>query len=986
LNVPPDPLLDVFPGDSAMSRLMRAHDWSSTPLGPPERWPQGLKTPLGIMLTSRFEMWMGWGEDLAFFYNDAYAPTLGAKHPDALGKPMREVWAEVFLAISDRVRSVMQDGVATWDKALLLFLERNGYLEETYHTFSYSPLRGDDGAIEGLMCVVTEETERVISERRLRTLQTLAAALLPARTREDIAVAVRGALADNPQDFPFGALQYLDGPGVGLDPQYRVGWPFARILGGAKLVELPMGDLLNNLPSETWDGPSREALILPIAETGQETPAAALVLGRNPHRRDREEMIEFARLMGAQIAAALTAAQAHLREAGEAERLRQLFEQSPSFMAVLRGPEHRFEQVNLAYLQLIGHRDVVGKPIRAALPEIAGQGLYELLDSVYATGEPFKGKSMEVTLQRAPGAEPEPRFLDFVYQPIRNAEGRVTGVFVEGFDVTDVHAAAVALRESEAQFRTLAEAMLNHVWTSRPDGYLDWFNSRLYEYTGLEAGSLIGVNWAQIVHEDDLDPAQKTWALALASGEPYAADLRLRRADGVYRWHIARAVAVRGEDGEIARWIGTNTDIHEQKAATEALSNLNATLEQLVQERTNELMAAEEALRQSQKMEAVGQLTGGLAHDFNNLLAGITGSLEMLDTRVKQGRLDAVPRYLDAAQGAAKRAAALTQRLLAFSRRQTLDPRPVNVNRLVAEMEDLIRRTVGPEVVMEVVGAGGLWLTLVDPNQLENALLNLCINARDAMPDGGRLTIETANKWLDDHAAKERELAPGQYVSLCVTDTGAGMTPEVKSRAFDPFFTTKPLGQGTGLGLSMIYGFVRQSGGQVRIYSEVGRGTTMCLYLPRHAGLEAEGEKSQGLANPDFVGHGETVLVVDDEPTVRMLIVEVLQEAGYRTIEADDGASALHVLQSPTRIDLVVTDVGLPGGINGRQVADAGRALRPALKVLFITGYAENAVVGNGHLERGMQIMTKPFAVEQLGNKIREMLDMEAQDRPSGDA
>jgi CheY-like chemotaxis protein len=345
--------------------------------------------------------------------------------------------------------------------------------------------------------------------------------------------------------------------------------------------------------------------------------------------------------------------------------------------------------------------------------------------------------------------------------------------------------------------------------------------------------------------------------------------------------------------------------------------------------------------------------------------------------RVKDGRFDAIPRYVDAAQGAAKRATALTQRLLAFSRRQTLDPRPVNANPLIGEMDELIRRTMGPSVTVEVVGAGGLWMTLADPNQLENTLLNLAINARDAMPDGGRLTLETSNKWLDERGARKHDLPPGQYVCISVSDTGTGMTPDVIARAFDPFFTTKPLGQGTGLGLSMIHGFVRQSGGQVRIYSEPDKGTTISLYLPRHVGGDGEVEEEAGesRSNPDYDGHGETVLVVDDEHTVRMLIVDVLHEAGYRTMEASDGPKALKVLQSGAPIDLLITDVGLPGGMNGRQVADAGRALRPQLKVLFITGYAENAVVGNGILEQGMQIITKPFAIDALGDKIRKMLD-----------
>ena len=387
------------------------------------------------------------------------------------------------------------------------------------------------------------------------------------------------------------------------------------------------------------------------------------------------------------------------------------------------------------------------------------------------------------------------------------------------------------------------------------------------------------------------------------------------------------------------------------------------------------LKEAQEALRQSQKMEAVGQLTGGIAHDFNNLLAGISGSLELLGKRLSEGRLNGMERYIDAAQGSAQRAASLTQRLLAFSRRQTLDPKPTDVNRLINGMEDLIRRSVGPDVDVEVVGAGGLWATKIDQSQLENALLNLCINARDAMaPGGGRLTIETSNKWLDDRAAKTRELPPGQYVSLCVTDTGTGMPPEVQAQAFDPFFTTKPLGQGTGLGLSMIHGFVRQSGGQVRIYSEMGKGTTMCLYLPRYTG-DVEGDEDGGLTPVAEGGHGETVLVIDDEETVRMLVAEVLGDAGYNVIEAPDGPSGLEILRSDRRIDLLISDVGLPGGMNGRQVADAARVSRPDLKVLFITGYAENAAVGNGLLAPGMEVLTKPFVMGDLAAKVHDMIE-----------
>lgn len=379
-------------------------------------------------------------------------------------------------------------------------------------------------------------------------------------------------------------------------------------------------------------------------------------------------------------------------------------------------------------------------------------------------------------------------------------------------------------------------------------------------------------------------------------------------------------------------------------------------------------------LIQAQKMEAIGQLTGGLAHDFNNLITGISGSLELLQTRLAQGRLNTLERYITAAQGATKRAATLTHRLLAFARRQPLDPRPSDVNRLVAGMEDMVRRTMGSEIDIEVVAAGGLWPSLIDPSQLENALLNLSINARDAMPDGGKLTIETANRWLDERAAHERDVPVGQYVSLCVSDTGAGMSPEVAARAFDPFYTTKPLGEGTGLGLSMIYGFVRQSGGQVRIYSEVGKGTMVCLYLPRYHGDADAAEPEIKLAEMPHGNLGETVLVVDDEPSVRMLVTEVLTDLGYAPVEATDGSSALKVIQSGLHIDLLITDVGLPNSINGRQLADAARAIRPQLKVLFITGYAENAIVRHGHLERDMHVMMKPFTLEALANRVKEII------------
>src|ERR1700730_3296076 len=383
---------------------------------------------------------------------------------------------------------------------------------------------------------------------------------------------------------------------------------------------------------------------------------------------------------------------------------------------------------------------------------------------------------------------------------------------------------------------------------------------------------------------------------------------------------------------------------------------------------------AEEALRQSQKMEAIGQLTGGIAHDFNNLLAAVMGSLELMQSRIARGRVNEIHRYVVTAQQAGKRAAALTHRLLAFSRRQTLSPTLTDLNHLVKSMEDLIRRTIGQQIELKVMAAGGLWMTQVDQNQLENALLNLCINARDAMPDGGRVTVETANFSIDERMSSEADMSPGQYVALSVSDTGSGMTREVMSRAFDPFFTTKPMGSGTGLGLSMIYGFAKQSGGQVRIYSEVGRGAMVCIYIPRFVNDGAPARVAAGLVAAPQATPGQAVLVVDDEELVRLLITDVLEDLGYSSLEAGDAQSGLRILRSNARIDLLVTDVGLPVGMNGRQLAEAARMLRPDLKILFITGYAENAAISHGRLESGMQILIKPFAMEALGATVSDMI------------
>jgi PAS domain S-box-containing protein len=531
-------------------------------------------------------------------------------------------------------------------------------------------------------------------------------------------------------------------------------------------------------------------------------------------------------------------------------------------------------------------------------------------------------------------------------------------------------------------------------------GFFDWHvpdglvtaDRRFASFYGLNpavtAAGVKGGLFFDVIHPDDRDAVRANVQQAVAALDDFKQECRLVHADGSLRWVLVRGHCYEQKAGRALRYTGTAVDVTESKLAETALRRANEALEARVEERTRELRAANErlfaeaeererieaALRQSHKMEAVGQLTGGLAHDFNNMLTGITGNLQLMQLRIAQGRHADLDRYIEAAMVSAARAAAVTHRLLAFSRRQTLDPRLTDANQMVGDMEDLLRRTCGSAIAISMKLGTGLWPILCDPNQLESTLLNLVINARDAMPDGGQLIIETANLTLPDGPRRAGDIPPGEYVALAVTDTGVGMSPQVAGRAFDPFFTTKPLGQGTGLGLSMVYGFVQQSNGHVRLHSAEGQGTTVAIHFPRL--LEdaySEPEATPALV-PERAETGAVVLVVEDEPAVRMVIVDILSDRGFAVAQADDSHSGLRMVESLPRVDLMVTDVGLPGGMNGRQLADAARQRRPDLKVLFITGYADVAVVGGNLSQPGMQVMTKPFAMDALAARVQSMV------------
>jgi signal transduction histidine kinase/CheY-like chemotaxis protein len=496
--------------------------------------------------------------------------------------------------------------------------------------------------------------------------------------------------------------------------------------------------------------------------------------------------------------------------------------------------------------------------------------------------------------------------------------------------------------------------------------------------------------WLGYVFREDVPRMQHEIEAAFAAHQTgMCTEFRILRGDDrTLRWIERRALITYDAAGEPLRFIGVSVDVTERKRAVMQLRAFADTLEDAVRARTRELESenearrkAEESLRQAQKMEAVGQLTGGVAHDFNNLLTIILGGLDMIERQLPalpdNPPAQRIRRAREMALKGVYRAELLTKRLLAFSRQQPLSPQPIDANRLVAGISELLRRTIGEAVSLETVAAGGLWWTLADPNQLENAVLNLVVNARDAMPDGGRLTIETQNCYLDEAYVESlpEPIRPGQYVMIAVADTGSGMAPAVVERAFEPFFTTKSVGKGTGLGLSQVYGFVRQSNGHVRIYSEVDHGTTVKIYLPRHFGDDqAAAAAPVRRTVPRAIGN-ECILVVEDDDALRAYTVESLSELGYYVIEARDGRDALRVLGTGQPIDLLLTDIVMPGGMNGRQLADIATLQRPGLRVLFMTGYTRNAIVHGGRLDPGVEMIGKPFTLEALAGRLRDILD-----------
>lgn len=640
--------------------------------------------------------------------------------------------------------------------------------------------------------------------------------------------------------------------------------------------------------------------------------------------------------------------------------------------------ELMFAQVNGELARTVGIRQeyITGRPMQEFPPLNAARAV-DAMRKVFETGQSIS----DLNLEREVAGDPDSLKAWLAgFFPVHNERGEVEVVGVALLNMTQHAKAERALAQSERRFRVVTNAMPQLVWSNLPDGTFDFYNDQCVEFAGTPEEN----DWKELLHPEDYERTQAAWQHALKTGEPYQMEYRFRDKQGNYHWFLARALPVHNHEGKIERWFGSATDISEMVAArTAEMAAANEKLREEITERAiaeerlrSEILErnrVEEQLRQASKMEAVGRLTGGLAHDFNNLLTVVMGNIESMQRRMKDGGDEKVKNYADFAMQGARRAAALTKRLLAFSRGQPLDPEPVNANELVSSMTELFARTLGEKVSLKTSIVENLWTVEADPNQFEASLLNLVVNARDAMPKGGSLTIETSNVTLDEAFARNHEgVSPGDHVAITVSDTGVGIPPDALKRVFEPFFTTKPAGEGTGLGLSQIYGFVKQSGGHVSIDSIVGSGTKVTIYLPRFlgAGADLKGGRKQP-AEDDR----NTVLIVEDDDDVRLYSVGLFREMGYGVLEAADGAAALRILESRPEIRFMFTDVGLPGDYNGRELADEARRRRPYLKVLYTTGYARADILRQGRLDANAQVVTKPFTFDELSTKVRAVFD-----------
>jgi PAS domain S-box-containing protein len=819
VTAPADPTF--LAGGGEMGALMRAHDWGRSPLGDPSAWPAPLKANVGLMLNSKFAMFIAWGPELGFLYNDHYAAILGQKHPTALGRRFQEIWAEIWTEIAPIVDKALA-GEASYLEDLPLIVNRNGYDEQAWFSFSYSPLQDEAGRTAGMFCAVYESTTKALTERRL---------------------------------------------------------------------------------------------------------------------------------------------------ASERERFAELFAQAPSFMAMLRGPEHRFELTNHAFTRLIGGREVVGLPVREALGDLEGQQFFDLLDNVYTTGTPFVGRAAELWIANVPGAPAERRFLDFVYQPVLGKDGIVSGIFVEGNDVTDLKLANDELRDREQRLRLIVEAATDYaILTMTPDREITSWSTGAAAIFGYAADEVVGRSADIIFTPEDREAAQPQREIDDARVVGCAPDVRWHlRKDGSRVFLNGSTRPLRDDTGQEIGYLKIARDETERLAADKALRDLNASLESRVEQRTHDLLVAEEAMRQSQKMEAVGQLTGGVAHDFNNLLTIIRSSVDLLrrpDLPEERRR-----RYVDAVSDTVDRAAKLTSQLLSFARRQALKPEVIEVAAQLREVADMLDNVTGARIQVVTDLPDTPCFIEADVSQFETSIINLTVNARDAMDGQGQLVVRlepgVPMPPIRGHAG-----AKGPFAAVSVTDTGSGIAADDLTRIFEPFFTTKEVGRGTGLGLSQVFGFTKQSGGDVSVESEVGRGTTFTLYLPQIEPGAAEASAPSDEVVQVAGGAGRRVLVVEDNLEVGRFATQVLEDLGYETNWAVNAEEALERLgYDGAGFDVVFSDVVMPGMGGIALARELGRRL-PDMPVVLATGYS-HVLAQEG--ATGFDLLQKPYSAEQLSRILRRV-------------
>ncbi len=1260
-----------FPGE--MARLMREKEWSQTPFGPLEGWSQALRSAVSICLGSRFPMVLYWGETRALIYNDAWSPVPGRKHPAALGTPGPEVWAEIWDIIGPMFDHVMDTGEATWSEDQLLPLNRFGYTEECYFYYSYSPVRGEDGRVEGIFTAVTETTYRVLATRRERLLRQVAEATAQTRTPADACQAVARLLHGVPQEAPF-VLVYLADPASGgyrrvaiegcaaaddlapaviLPGEHVTPWPLHSALDAPVPVEGLASRYPGRLSGQPWPEPLEQALVVPVPSARAGVPYGFLILGISPRRRIDPDYITLFQRAAGHVSTALSNIERYEEERRRSEELAELdraktvffsnashefrtpltlmlgpledmlgqHTETPGQLTVARESLHLVHRNGQRLLRLVNtlldfsrieagrvRADFMPVDLSAFTAELASSfrsamtraGLAYHIDcdvlgeAVWIDQEMWEkivlnlisnafkytlSGQVSVHLARVPeGARLQVRDtgvgipqqeLERIFDRFHRIEGQIgrthegTGIGLALVkDLTRLHGGQVGVR-SEIGVGTCFEVLLPfgnaHLPARKVQGnaltstaiHADTFVAEALRWLPDHGGDALPVaertegqakpsNGLHILLADDNadmrgyvqrllteagfavtavadgreavdqarrvrpdlvlsdimmpvldgfgviralrdDPATHELPIILLSArageeasiegiaagaddylvKPFSARELIARVDGALRLAKLRqesAAALRQANevlesrvrertrerdqvwafshdmigiadlegvwlsvnpawtrvlgwpaeqivGKTSAWLEHPDDSTRTREEIQALAigaptfnfenrfrtrlgsyrtlNWTAVPEggllycvardvTVERDRLAELEQAKDALRQSQKMEAIGQLTGGIAHDFNNLLTGIMGSMEMLQRHALPEHPRA-QRHIGNAIVSAQRAAALTQRLLSFSRRQALDMRPVDVNRLINGMEFLLQRTVTENIQVERVLQPEAWTVHTDANQLENVLLNLCINARDAMGETGRLRICTRNVVRSGPVTSDGPMA-GDYLSLEVSDTGEGIAPDLLDKVFEPFFTTKPQGKGTGLGLSMVYGFVKQTGGHVEVQSTPGQGTCMTLLLPRHRGtVTGLASELPAAASVLKTGTGERVLLVEDEPSVRLVATELLTEAGYHVAEAEDAQAALALVDREPAFDLMVSDVGLPG-LSGRELADRVRSRQPTIKVLLITGYAKDAGNLRHFLGEGMHILQKPFSVEALAMKVRDVL------------